>query len=284
MSRAWMPLYVADYLADTGHLSTVEHGAYLLLIMHYWQTGGLPCDDIRLARIARLTPDEWAASRQTVQNLFDDDWKHGRIEKELADAKTAYERRAAAGRKGGNAKAASKHDDAKAIPKEQQCSSNARAGLKQSQSQSPILELSDDNSKSSDEKSDLPKRSKPSYDPEFEDAWRQYPTDANMSKAKAFEAWKRLNDQDRQSLRASIPHFQAYCRHDATYRPVHMVRFITDRRFDGFKDGWSPPKADLRSGGRKTMGDVLRERMHFDDTSSANGSGRDVQLLPSHRH
>ena len=84
MARGWMPLYVADYLADTGHLSTVEHGAYLLLIMHYWQNAGLPDDDKKLSRIVRMTADEWADVRETLADLFSEGWVHGRINAELA--------------------------------------------------------------------------------------------------------------------------------------------------------------------------------------------------------
>jgi uncharacterized protein YdaU (DUF1376 family) len=92
MSRAWMPLYVADYLADTGHLSAAEHGAYLLLIMHYWQNGGLPNEDRRLARIARMSPDEWSESREVLFDLFDDGWSHHRIEAELKAAQEISEK------------------------------------------------------------------------------------------------------------------------------------------------------------------------------------------------
>lgn len=100
----WMPLYIADYLADTGHLSTVEHGAYMLLIMHYWQHEGLPGDERRLARIARLSEEEWGAVRDTLADLFDESWRHGRIDHEIEAAKQAHAKRSKAGKAGASAR------------------------------------------------------------------------------------------------------------------------------------------------------------------------------------
>lgn len=86
MKRPWMPLYIADYLKDTTHLGALESGAYLHLIMHYWQHGGLPDNEKQLAQIAKLTAREWSRLRGTLKPFFHDGWKHKRIEGELAHA------------------------------------------------------------------------------------------------------------------------------------------------------------------------------------------------------
>jgi len=83
----YMPLYVADYLSDAAHLSTIEHGAYLLLIMTYWQRGeSLPDDDKKLARICRLEARAWNRLKPTLADFFevvDGKWLHSRVEHEL---------------------------------------------------------------------------------------------------------------------------------------------------------------------------------------------------------
>ena len=84
MGRAWLPLYVGDYLRDTRDLNTLQHGAYLLLIMHYWQHDALPTDDARLAAIAGLPVAQWRRIREPVQAKFAEGWRHKRIEAELA--------------------------------------------------------------------------------------------------------------------------------------------------------------------------------------------------------
>jgi len=55
----WMPIYVADYLGDTMHLTTLQHGALFLCLMHYWRTGPLPDNDQALAQIARTDLRTW---------------------------------------------------------------------------------------------------------------------------------------------------------------------------------------------------------------------------------
>lgn len=70
-NRAWMPLHIADYLADTGHLTATEHGAYLLMIMHYWQNGSLPANERVIARIAKLSAEQWEESRDRLLSFFE---------------------------------------------------------------------------------------------------------------------------------------------------------------------------------------------------------------------
>lgn len=81
----YMQLYIADYLADTMHLSTEEHGAYLLLMFNYWQTGkAIPKN--RLAKIARMTNERWEAVEPAISEFFEDDgenWVHLRIERDI---------------------------------------------------------------------------------------------------------------------------------------------------------------------------------------------------------
>jgi uncharacterized protein YdaU (DUF1376 family) len=92
-NRAWMPLHITDYLADTGHLNAAEHGAYLMLIMHYWQNGSLPADERLLARLARMSKSEWDDSRDVLAMLFGENWTHKRIDAELAKADEIIEKR-----------------------------------------------------------------------------------------------------------------------------------------------------------------------------------------------
>lgn len=67
----WLPINVETYRADTADLSTLEHGAYFLLHLHYWRTGPLKNDDIILARITGLSIPEWRRVRPTLERFFD---------------------------------------------------------------------------------------------------------------------------------------------------------------------------------------------------------------------
>lgn len=87
----WMPLYIGDYLADTMHLSTEEHGAYLLLLMALFKAGGsIDLDETSFAILTRLSTDRWAAMEKKMLRFFNVDGRiltHDRVTLEIEAAK-----------------------------------------------------------------------------------------------------------------------------------------------------------------------------------------------------
>ncbi|HHL6404193.1 TPA: DUF1376 domain-containing protein [Escherichia coli] len=109
----YMQLYIADYLADTMHLSAEEHGAYLLLMFNYWQKGK-PIPKNRLAKIARLTNERWADVEPSLQEFFCDngeEWVHLRIEEDLASVREKLTKKSAAGKASVQARRSRKEAD-----------------------------------------------------------------------------------------------------------------------------------------------------------------------------
>lgn len=100
----YMQFYFADYDADTPHLSTLEHGAYFLLIKAYWKgKRALPDNDRRLAIVAGLSLAEWQEIRPELASFFtiaDGLWRHKRIEEELQRVSDRTEQARSAGRTG----------------------------------------------------------------------------------------------------------------------------------------------------------------------------------------
>jgi uncharacterized protein YdaU (DUF1376 family) len=173
----WMPLYIADYLADTSRLTTEQHGAYLLLLIDYWRNGPLPDDDVVLAQITRMSVDAWSNTRSTLQAFFklqSGKWTHGRVEAELAIARQKGETNTTRAKAAAEARWGSK-SNAPSIPR-----SNTQAMredvLEECQSQSPSQVLKTNTSAVAD----------------FEKFWAAWPSSPRkVAKAKCLEIWKR---------------------------------------------------------------------------------------------
>lgn len=102
----WWP---GDYLRDTGDLSLVEHGAYRVLLDHYYSTDGrLKADQAALFRICRaMTEEEQAAVGKVVRLFFTTDAEgnlHNKKADEIIAENTAYIAAAKEAGKKGSAK------------------------------------------------------------------------------------------------------------------------------------------------------------------------------------
>lgn len=108
----YMQLYVADYLADTAHLTTEEHGAYLLLLFSYWQTGK-PLRADRLASVSRLSNERWTDVERTLNEFFhveNGTWTHFRVEADLEKVGSKSKNNSEAGKASARARAIAKQE------------------------------------------------------------------------------------------------------------------------------------------------------------------------------
>jgi uncharacterized protein YdaU (DUF1376 family) len=98
-----IPLWTDAYLGDTTHLTTLEHGAYLLLLITAWRSPDcrLPNDDKMLARYTKLSPAQWKRIKPMILAFFtvEDNYIYqGRLLDELDTVKRLTEQRSNAGK------------------------------------------------------------------------------------------------------------------------------------------------------------------------------------------
>lgn len=96
--RLWWPKYIGDYSRKTGHLSMAGHGAFNLLLDHYYQSETpLPLEWVQLHRICRaVAPEEQGIVQAVVQEFFRETeagWVNDRADQEIFKKKDISDKR-----------------------------------------------------------------------------------------------------------------------------------------------------------------------------------------------
>ena len=169
----FMPLWVADFLADTMDLGAKEVGAYMLLLMALWSRDGyLPADQKKLQRVARCGRD-WPKIWDALQGYFQTDGERIWNRRLLEEATKVAAKRAV------NAHSGARGGRAKALNRKEAGLANATNSLYQPE---PYPE----SEKKEETSNEVSARAK--ADPqEFEAIWKAYPR--KVGKGAAAKQW-----------------------------------------------------------------------------------------------
>lgn len=244
----WTKFFWADWESDPALrlCSLAAQGLWMRMLciaashdpIGYVAVAGRGLDETALARMTGCSESEVAALLGELDRngVFSRD-RHRRIysRRMVSDARKAATARKN-GKNGGNPSLCKKRD---IYPLDK---GSDKGGLKPHKPEASIQK----EERETDVSCPKPRKPRISYPDEFEEFWKGFPTDANMSKAEAFKVWKGLADDDKALAIASLPSFRRYCRDHATYRPVHACRYLAQRRFEGHAAGLSSPTTAAR--------------------------------------
>lgn len=235
MSKApAMPMYWDAYLADTTHLTTEEHGAYMLLLAAMWRrNGSVPDDDKDNARILGLTPAKWRKVKvrlmETIPGFIINDGSitQEKLQKTWENTQEKISKNKANGAKGGRAAASKNNDLGRANAKE---TLKPKASIPEPEPE-PIREE--------------PKGSL--GDLGFSEFWEIWPSKQN--KQNAVKAWKKLSIEDRREAYSAIKGgwFDRWCRSKPDANPIHAATFLNSKRWS---DQFQETQLKTISGGR----------------------------------
>lgn len=258
----YIQLYIADYLADTMHLATEEHGAYLLLIFNYWQTGkAIPKK--RLQKIARVPNDRWPSVEDSLSEFFTDDgdnWVHERIERDLESVMEAQEQRARAGKASAEARKRAKqtkperntNDRSTPVeiplqrnPDEKSTNKDTDTDTEQTKDKTLGTSASDAPAQTDETEADQSSKAK-AYPQEFELAWGKYPKRPGSNpKRQALKCWHaRVKEgHDPAAILAGVIRYAKFCQSTGKANTEYVMQA---QRFFGtsceFENEWSPPQ------------------------------------------
>lgn len=223
MGLPYMPMFWGDYWRDTTHLSDAEHVSYLRLISHYWQHGGLPQEDSRLARIAGRSDADWSVMRPMLQAFFKDCWTHPRIDRELQKQKMIQESNVERAKKAAASRWNKNQSDSSTAKNDKDASSMLQASVEQSLSDAIHIHSHIHNHNTEPVINNI--RSQKLADGVFAEFWKSYPR--KVGKAAAEKAWtKALGASPADVILSGLyayvwPNDPQYIPHPATWLNQH---------------------------------------------------------------
>lgn len=170
-----MPLWTDAYLSDTKHLTTIEHGAYLLLLMAMWRSpdASLPNDGKMLARFAGVTTGQWRRMEPVLMPFFDVDGDRIR-QGRLTDEREAVRQHSQSQSRKAKSRWLKNKDSANAAAQSRHCRNDASLPLPPNHRETSSLNRSSDNNADLLSEAAEPPPPKPKPDPRSEDRFEEF--------------------------------------------------------------------------------------------------------------